>query len=78
MSERLGVALDSGDQEDEQSCFSDTTKQDFVQDLAGIRQVWTGDADGISRPGLDELVRSAGCRHCRDALMHFSPTPRPS
>jgi putative iron-regulated protein len=42
MSERLGVALDSGDQEDEQSCFSDTTKQDFVHDLAGIKAVWTG------------------------------------
>lgn len=57
MSERMGVALDSGDQEDEQSCFSDTTKQDFVNGLAGIRQVWTGEADGASRPGLDELVR---------------------
>ena len=57
MSERMGVALDFGDQEDEQSCFSDTTKQDFVNDLAGIRQVWTGEADGVSRPGLDELVR---------------------
>jgi putative iron-regulated protein len=41
MSERLGVALDSGDQEDEQSCFSDTTKQDFVNDLVGIKAVWT-------------------------------------
>ena len=41
MSERLGVALDSGDQEDEQSCFSDTTKQDFVHDLVGIKAVWT-------------------------------------
>jgi putative iron-regulated protein len=58
MSERLAVALDSGDQEDEHSCFSDTTKQDFVHDLLGIRQVWTGDADGKSRPGLDELVRA--------------------
>ncbi len=41
MSERLGVALDSGDQEDEQSCFSDNTKQDFVEDLKGIKAVWT-------------------------------------
>ena len=56
MSERLGVALDSGDQEDEHSCFSDTTKQDFIYDLAGIRQVWTGDSDGATRPGLDDLV----------------------
>ncbi len=40
MSERLAVALDSGDQEDEHSCFSDTTKQDFVHDLVGIKAVW--------------------------------------
>jgi putative iron-regulated protein len=58
MSERMGVALDSGDQEDEQSCFSDTTKQDFVHDLLGIRQVWTGEADGVIRPGLNDLVRA--------------------
>lgn len=57
MSERLSVALDSGDQEDEHSCFSDTTKQDFVYDLVGIKQVWTGDNDGLKRVGLDELVR---------------------
>ena len=56
MSERLAVALESGDQEDEQSCFSDTTKQDFIADLEGIRQVWTGDSDGATRPGLDDLV----------------------
>lgn len=57
MSERLAVALDSGDQEDEHSCFSDTTKQDFVFDLAGIKTVWTGEAAGKSRPGLGGLVR---------------------
>ena len=51
MSERLGVALDSGDQEDEHSCFSDTTKQDFVGDLEGIKRVWT-----LAK--LNELVES--------------------
>jgi putative iron-regulated protein len=51
MSERLGVALDSGDQEDEQSCFSDTTKQDFVHDLVGIKAVWT-------EAKLNDLVKS--------------------
>jgi putative iron-regulated protein len=51
MSERIGVALDSGDQEDEQSCFSDSTRQDFIQDLAGIKQVWT-------ETKLNELVKS--------------------
>ncbi len=49
MSERLGVALDSGDQEDEHSCFSDTTKQDFVHDLEGIKRVWYG-------AGIGQLV----------------------
>jgi putative iron-regulated protein len=58
MSERLAVALDSGDQEDEHSCFSDTTHQDFVYDLVGIKNVWTGDGAGKERPGLDELVKS--------------------
>ena len=58
MSERLAVALDSGDQEDEHSCFSDTTHQDFVNDLVGIKQVWTGDNGDKRRAGLDELVRS--------------------
>jgi putative iron-regulated protein len=41
MSERLAVAIDSGDQEDEHSCFSDTTKQDYVYDFEGIKRVWT-------------------------------------
>ncbi len=58
MSERLAVALDSGDQEDEHSCFSDNTKRDFIYDLEGIRQVWTGDTDDKQRAGLDELVRA--------------------
>ena len=58
MSERLAVALDSGDQEDEHSCFSDTTKQDFVYDLAGIKQVWTGDNEGGERAGLNDVVRA--------------------
>jgi putative iron-regulated protein len=51
MSERLAVALDSGDQEDEHSCFSDNTKQDFVHDLVGIKRVWT-------EAKLNELVKS--------------------
>ena len=58
MSERLAVALDSGDQEDEHSYFSDNTHADFVYDLRGIRNVWFGDVGGMARPGLDALVAS--------------------
>ena len=68
MSERLAVALDSGDQEDEHSCFSDTTHQDFVYDLQGIKNVWTGDANGVQRAGLDELVMIHRSSHCEKGI----------
>ncbi len=56
MSDRMAVGLDSGDQEDEQSCFSDTTHQDFVYDVRGIQNVWTGKYPGVQGPGLRDLV----------------------
>ena len=40
--ERIQTALDSGDQEDEHSCFSDNTHRDFVQDVQGIQNVYLG------------------------------------
>lgn len=57
MGERLGVALDSGDPEDEHSCFSDNTRNDFIYDLRGIRNIYFGDVGGALGPGLNELVR---------------------
>jgi len=39
-SERLAVALDSGDPEDEHSCFSDNTHNDQLYDLLGVRRVY--------------------------------------
>jgi putative iron-regulated protein len=56
MSERLAVGLDSGDQEDEHSCFSDTTHQDFVHDLKGVENVWTGAYPGSPGPGMRDLL----------------------
>lgn len=44
--ERLAVALDSGDQEDEHSCFSDTTHRDHLYDLRGAYNVWRGTRGG--------------------------------
>jgi putative iron-regulated protein len=58
MSERLAVALDSGDQEDEHSCFSDTTHQDFVYDLKGIENIWTGSYPNAAGPGVKSLVEA--------------------
>jgi putative iron-regulated protein len=56
MSERMAIGLDSGDQEDEHSCFSDTTHQDFVYDVKGIENVWTGIYPNSAGPGMRDLV----------------------
>lgn len=59
--ERLEVALNSQDQEDEHSCFSDNTHRDAVTNALGIRNVWLGEylrADGSVLQGasLRDLV----------------------
>jgi putative iron-regulated protein len=41
--ERLEVALNSQDQEDEHSCFSDNTHRDVVNNAKGIQNVWLGE-----------------------------------
>ena len=40
--ERMEVALNSQDQEDEHSCFSDNTHRDMVTNAMGIQNVWLG------------------------------------
>lgn len=60
--ERLQTALDSGDQEDEHSCFSDNTHRDMVQDVQGVLNVYHGtytrtDGDVVSGTGIREVVR---------------------
>ena len=59
--ERLEVALNSQDQEDEHSCFSDNTHRDAVTNAMGIQNVWLGQykrADGsqVSGASLRDLV----------------------
>lgn len=39
-SERIAVPLDSSDQEDEHSCFSDNTHEDYVHNVLGIEHVY--------------------------------------
>ncbi|CAM3591293.1 imelysin family protein [Polaromonas hydrogenivorans] len=65
--ERLEVAMNSQDQEDEHSCFSDNTHRDVVNNARGIQNVWLGEykrADGSVLKGasLRDLVaaRDAG------------------
>ncbi len=59
--ERLQTALNTGDQEDEHSCFSDNTDRDMVQDVRGIQNVWLGryertDGSTVSGVGIADVV----------------------
>ncbi len=61
--ERMTVALASGDQEDEHSCFSDNTTNDFIYDELGIYNVYLGrykktDGTMVDGPGIDDLVKA--------------------
>ncbi len=57
-SERMDVALNSRDQEDEHSCFSDNTHIDLLMNQLGIINVYLGRYGVTDGPGLDELVRA--------------------
>jgi putative iron-regulated protein len=60
--ERLGAAYATRGQEDEQSCFSDTTHVDMILDVRGIRNVITGqyaETTAVSGTGLGELIAKA-------------------
>lgn len=59
--ERMEVALNSQDQEDEHSCFSDNTHRDVVNNAKGIQNVWLGqftrrDGSKLEGPGVRDLV----------------------
>jgi putative iron-regulated protein len=72
--ERMAVAFESRDQEDEHSCFSDNTNADVVNDLRGIRMVYTGSGrsdDAADQASLSMLVTEADpelARQVSDAL----------
>ncbi len=55
--ERMTVAYKNRGQEDEHSCFSDTTNADVRGNALGIENVYLGRYDSSDGPGLDELVR---------------------
>lgn len=65
--ERMEVPLLSGDQEEEQNCFSDTTIEDLRANAAGIEHVYFGrytrlDGSVVEGPSLAQLVREADPR----------------
>ncbi|MCA9987872.1 MAG: hypothetical protein KDE59_26365 [Anaerolineales bacterium] len=59
--ERIFVAYDNQDQEDEHSCFSDNTHRDIILNAQGIHNVYFGsytrvDGTVVSGPSLADLV----------------------
>jgi putative iron-regulated protein len=54
--ERMSVALDTQDQEDEHSCFSDNTHRDVINNATGIQNVYEGRYGTIDGPGIYDLV----------------------
>lgn len=57
--ERLQAALDSGDEEDEHSCFSDNTHRDMIQDIQGVLNVWEGSYTAVDGTVVDGTGISA-------------------
>jgi len=62
--ERMSVAYNAREQEDEHSCFSDTTHADLLNNAIGIQNVYLGRLGPMDGPGLNDLVRS------RDAALN--------
>jgi putative iron-regulated protein len=58
-SERLATALDSGSQEDEQSCFSDSTHVDILANAIGVENVYFGRFGSWRGAGINQLVQKA-------------------
>lgn len=54
--ERMKVAYDNKDQEDEHSCFSDNTLADLHNNAMSIQDVLLGRYRDLDGPGIDELI----------------------
>ena len=62
--ERMFVAFDSQDQEDEHSCFSDNTHVDIAQNYQGIKNIYFGtytrvDGTKVEGTGFDDAAQKA-------------------
>lgn len=56
--ERMTVPYKNRSEEDEQSCFSDTTATDMLGNGVGIENVWLGRQRSTDGVGLDEVVKA--------------------
>jgi len=77
--ERMDVPLLSGDQEEEQSCFSDTTSSDLRNNAAGIENVYFAryrqlNGATVSGPSLADLVKKADPRVAEEMVARMDRT----
>jgi putative iron-regulated protein len=56
--ERMTVAYDNKDQENEHSCFSDNTKADLLNNAKSVQNVLLGNYQDLDGAGIDELVQA--------------------
>lgn len=54
--ERIGVAYETKDQEDEHSCFSDNTLADVINNATGIQRAYTAEYEGVDGQSLSDVV----------------------
>jgi putative iron-regulated protein len=71
--ERMTVAANTQDQEDEHSCFSDQTFRDFQLGITGIENVYKGnytriDGTVLDGKGLDELIAETSSSSNNEAI----------
>ena len=77
--ERMDVPLISADQEEEQSCFSDTTTEDLRANAVGVENVYYGRytrADGaqIAGPSIADLLKKADPRVAEEIDVRLTRT----
>ncbi len=79
--ERLQDALETGNQEQEHSCFSDNTHRDMIQNAVGIQNVWNGSykteaGETLSGKGIKDIVEDYDAELAAkiDALIEDSVT----
>lgn len=70
--ERIYVAYESGDQEDEHSCFSDNTRADLLSNQQGVRSVATLLTKAIDAPEAAKLLDALDAS---DTALNALPDP---
>lgn len=70
--ERMDVALDTLDQEDEHSCFSDNSHNDFLANIRGIANVWYGRYEWHEGASLADLLKAENPEQAKAVSDHLA------